>query len=75
LFEDISELVSDQQICLDSIETLVEETCINVRNGNNELETGMKHKKSYRKRVCYLTCCLIILLSIILGILDIVHKI
>jgi t-SNARE complex subunit (syntaxin) len=70
VFQDLKEMVEDQAVGLDIVETNVEKTAMNVKAGLQELDKAEQYQKAKRKKMCMLLLCLIIiggLLAIILA--------
>ena len=68
MFRDISELVDEQQIAIDSVDDHITHSVVHVKRAGNELLHAEEYQKKSRKRK--LCCC--ILMVILLAILALV---
>ncbi|KAJ2840478.1 hypothetical protein J3B02_006224, partial [Coemansia erecta] len=65
MFQEVSEMVHQQQEQIDNIEAAVEETHIDIQEGIKETDKAIVQRKKSRKKCWWLILLLIILLVII----------
>eukprot|EP01117_Protostelium_nocturnum_P005170 TRINITY_DN1880_c0_g1_i1.p1 TRINITY_DN1880_c0_g1~~TRINITY_DN1880_c0_g1_i1.p1 ORF type:complete len:294 (-),score=90.96 TRINITY_DN1880_c0_g1_i1:80-961(-) len=68
MFKDLSTLVQEQGTILDMIDKNIEETVHYVQTGNKELDNSLTQVKNYRKKLCMLLLCIVILVMVIVCI-------
>ena len=64
-FDDLNELVDEQQVHIDTIEKNVVETKEQVEAGTEHLKTAEKHQISARKKMCAAAFCMLVIIAII----------
>jgi len=65
IFRDLSALVADQGVMIDSIESNIEEASVSTSRGAEEIVKASKYQKSSRNKLC----CLLLLIVIIVAVL------
>jgi len=71
VFEDLRDMVGDQQADVDILEANAEQTAANVKAGAQELDKAAEYQKAKRKKMCMILLCLLVaggLLAIILAV-------
>jgi len=69
VFEDLRDMVQDQQGDVDILEANAEQTGMNVKSGAQEIVKAAEYQKSKRKKMCMILVCLVVaggLLALIL---------
>jgi len=68
IFMDLSTLVSEQGVMLDTIEGSIRQTEINTKEGVGQLRKAAEHQKSSRTKMCWLALILLIVAAV-LGVI------
>jgi len=71
VFEDLRDMVEDQQVDVDILDANAEQTAANVKVGAQELDKAAEYQKAKRKKMCMILLCLVVaggLLAIILVV-------
>jgi len=68
MFNDLSQLVHDQQEDVDRLEVNIEETADQVQSGTQNLIKASEHQKSYRKKICWILMILLVVLVLVVAL-------
>ncbi|KAI8817545.1 t-SNARE [Fimicolochytrium jonesii] len=69
LFQEMQALLEQQQETIDVIETQVDDTHVNIEDGNKEMTQAIVHRKASRKKAWWICICVLILIVILVIVL------
>jgi len=66
-FQDLNQLVDEQQEDINAIESNVTQAKENVQTGTANLEVAKNYQDAYRRKQCYVFLCVLVILGIIVA--------